>query len=87
MTRRSTWISAAGTCHPGPESKSERPFSRSAASRTVGARSSRRYGLEALRFVNSKAGYALNLRGVNTRVVRGGADRAGDAVRKLPSVR
>jgi hypothetical protein len=31
-----------------------------------------RYGLDALRFVNSKTGYALNLRGVNTRVGRGG---------------
>ena len=46
-----------------------------------------RYGLDALRFVNSKTGYALNLRGVNTRVVRGGVVRAGDTVRKLPSVR
>lgn len=42
-----------------------------------------RYGLDALRFVNSKTGYALNLRGVNTRVVRGGVVRAGDTVRKL----
>ena len=44
-----------------------------------------RYGLDALRFVNSKQGYAWNLRGINTRVVRGGAVRTGDPVRKLPS--
>ncbi|HET6920902.1 MAG TPA: MOSC domain-containing protein, partial [Jiangellaceae bacterium] len=42
-----------------------------------------RYGLDALRFVNSKVGYTLNLRGINTRVVRGGVVRPGDAVRKL----
>lgn len=42
-----------------------------------------RFGLDALRFVNSKAGYALNLRGINTRVVRGGVVRPGDVVRKL----
>lgn len=44
-----------------------------------------RYGLDALRFVNSKVGYTLNLRGINTRVVRGGVVRHGDAIRKLPS--
>ena len=42
-----------------------------------------RYGLDALRFVNSRTGRALNLRGINTRVVRGGVVRAGDTVRKL----
>jgi MOSC domain-containing protein YiiM len=41
-----------------------------------------RYGLDALRFVNSKVGYELNLRGINTRVVRAGVVRPGDAVRK-----
>jgi MOSC domain-containing protein YiiM len=45
-----------------------------------------RYGLDALRFVNSEVGYALNLRGINTRVVEGGVVRPGDAVRKLPPV-
>jgi MOSC domain-containing protein YiiM len=45
-----------------------------------------RYGLDALRFVNSRTGHALNLRGINTRVVRGGVVRAGDTVRKLPPV-
>jgi MOSC domain-containing protein YiiM len=43
-----------------------------------------RFGLDALRFVNSKAGYALNLRGINARVVRGGVVRPGDAIRKSP---
>jgi MOSC domain-containing protein YiiM len=44
-----------------------------------------RYGLDALRFVNSPAGYALNLRGINTRVVRAGVVRPGDSVRRLPA--
>lgn len=43
-----------------------------------------RFGLDALRFVNSKVGYALNLRGINTRVVRGGVVRPGDSIRKCP---
>ena len=43
-----------------------------------------RYGLDALRFVNSDVGYALNLRGINTRVVRAGVVRAGDVIRKVP---
>ena len=42
-----------------------------------------RFGLDALRFVNSTVGYSLNLRGINTMVVRSGAVRAGDIVRKL----
>jgi MOSC domain-containing protein YiiM len=42
-----------------------------------------RFGLDALRFVNSTEGYALKLRGINTRVVRGGVVRPGDPVRKL----
>ena len=44
---------------------------------------SARFGLEALRFANSPDGRALNLRGINTRVVRPGTVRAGDAIRKL----
>ncbi len=43
-----------------------------------------RYGLDALRFVNSEVGYSLNLRGINARVVRTGVVRTGDVVRKLP---
>jgi MOSC domain-containing protein YiiM len=44
---------------------------------------SSRFGLDALIFVNSPEGRALNLRGINTRVVQAGAVRVGDAVRKL----
>jgi MOSC domain-containing protein YiiM len=44
-----------------------------------------RFGLDALRFVNSPAGYGLNLRGINTRVVGAGVVRPGDVVRKLPA--
>ena len=44
---------------------------------------SSRFGLDALVFVNSPEGRALNLRGINTRVVQAGAVRVGDAVRKL----
>jgi MOSC domain-containing protein YiiM len=46
---------------------------------------SARYGLDALRFVSSRAGRALNLRGINARVVRSGVVHAGDPVRKLNS--
>ena len=42
-----------------------------------------RYGQEARDFVNSPEGVALNLRGLNTRIVRSGAVRRGDAIRKL----
>jgi MOSC domain-containing protein YiiM len=42
-----------------------------------------RFGIDALRFVNSTVGYSLNLRGINTMVVRPGTVRAGDLVRKL----
>jgi hypothetical protein len=43
-----------------------------------------RFGLDALRFVNSEVGRALRLRGLNARVVVAGAIRRGDAVTKLP---
>jgi MOSC domain-containing protein YiiM len=42
-----------------------------------------RYGLDALRFVNSEVGYALHLRGINARVVTAGTVHTGDTVRKL----
>jgi hypothetical protein len=42
-----------------------------------------RYGSDALRWVNSKAGRELNLRGVNAVVVRAGTVRTGDVARKL----
>lgn len=44
---------------------------------------STRFGLDALIFVNSEEGRALNLRGINTCVVQPGTVRVGDAVRKL----
>jgi hypothetical protein len=44
---------------------------------------SARFGLDALKFVNSEAGRALGLRGVNAKVVSPGAVRAGDTVRKI----
>jgi len=42
-----------------------------------------RFGLDAMRFVNSPVGRALNLRGINARVVQAGTIRRGDIVRKL----
>ena len=42
-----------------------------------------RFGPDALRFANGPLGSSLRLRGANTRVVRGGAIRRGDAVTKL----
>ena len=45
---------------------------------------SARFGVEATRFVNSKQGRQLKLRGVNARVVEPGTVRAGDVVRKIP---
>lgn len=44
---------------------------------------SARFGPEALRLVNSAEGRALNLRGINARVVAGGAIRPGDELRRL----
>lgn len=44
---------------------------------------SNRFGVDALRFVNSEAGRELRLRGVNTKVVVGGVVRTGDPIRKL----
>jgi hypothetical protein len=44
---------------------------------------SRRFGVDALKFVNSPAGRELNLRGLYGRIVSPGKVRTGDAVRKL----
>lgn len=41
---------------------------------------SKRFGVDALKFVNSPLGRELNLRGVNTRVVRGGTVCIGDEI-------
>ncbi len=42
----------------------------------------RRFGAEALHFINHGEGLDLRLRGINARVVQAGAVRAGDRVRK-----
>jgi hypothetical protein len=42
-----------------------------------------RFGRDALKFVNSDAGKALRLRGLNARVIRPGEVRVGDVVKKL----
>lgn len=44
-----------------------------------------RFGADALRFVNSRVGRQLRLRGLNARVVVAGTVRPGDAIRKLPA--
>jgi MOSC domain-containing protein YiiM len=43
---------------------------------------SQRFGVDALRFVNSETGRKLRLRGFNARVIVPGTVRTGDAVRK-----
>ena len=42
-----------------------------------------RFGRDALRFVSTPTAMRMRLRGVNTRVVRSGAIRAGDMATKL----
>lgn len=42
-----------------------------------------RFGVDAMKFVNSDVGRELNLRGINTKVVRAGTVRQGDRIRKL----
>ena len=42
-----------------------------------------RFGVDAMKFVNSPEGRALNLRGINARVVQGGEVRVGDHVQKM----
>lgn len=44
-----------------------------------------RFGADAWRFVNSRVGRQLRLRGLNARVVAAGMVRLGDAIRKLPA--
>ena len=44
---------------------------------------SSRYGVDALRSVNSELGRSLRLRGLNARVVVAGTIRRGDVVKKL----
>jgi hypothetical protein len=42
-----------------------------------------RFGLEAMRFVNSPMGKQLHLRGINAKVVQAGMIRVGDVARKI----
>ncbi|HEX7174842.1 MAG TPA: MOSC domain-containing protein [Pyrinomonadaceae bacterium] len=42
-----------------------------------------RFGLDAMKFVNSTVGKQLHLRGINARVVQPGVIRVGDVVRKI----
>jgi hypothetical protein len=42
-----------------------------------------RFGLEAMKFVNSTRGKKLNLRGINTKVIQPGAVRQGDSITRL----
>jgi len=47
------------------------------------AKFGQRFGKDANRFVNSDLGKALNLRGVNARVITAGTVNTGDIIRKL----
>lgn len=49
------------------------------------AKFSARFGVDALKFVNSPVGRELRLRGANCRVVVAGTVRPGDTIRKLPN--
>jgi MOSC domain-containing protein YiiM len=42
-----------------------------------------RYGTDATKFVNSREGKRLHLRGINTKVIQSGTIRVGDVVKKL----
>jgi hypothetical protein len=44
-----------------------------------------RFGMDAMKFVNSPIGRELHLRGVNARVIQGGVIRLGDVARKILS--
>ena len=46
------------------------------------AKFTERFGSEATKWVNSPLGRALNLRGINAKVIHGGAVRRGDPIRK-----
>ena len=48
------------------------------------AKFSERFGVNAVRFVNSVEGRELNLRGINAKVVAPGTIRTGEAITKLP---
>lgn len=43
----------------------------------------KRFGVDAMKFVNSEDGRAVNARGINTKVISGGAISTGDPIQKL----
>jgi hypothetical protein len=45
-----------------------------------------RFGLDAVKFVNSATGRRLNLRGINARVIQSGVVRTGDVITKMARV-
>ena len=55
----------------------------SATPHTGCAKFSQRFGVDAHKFVNSKEGSPLRLRGVNAKVVQGGDVKVGDVLRKI----
>ena len=55
----------------------------SAAPHTGCRKFSDRFGVEAMKFVNSPEGKQLHLRGINTRIVQAGIIHVGDVVKKL----
>lgn len=57
----------------------------SAAPHTGCKKLSSRFGVEAMKFVNSPEGKQLHLRGINAKVVQAGAIRDGDVVTKMKS--
>ena len=42
-----------------------------------------RFGVDAMKFVNSKTGKLLHLRGLNAKIVKAGKIKTGDIVKKL----
>ncbi len=44
-----------------------------------------RFGVDAMKFVNSKVGRELNLRGINAKVIQAGTIRVGDVAKKIAS--
>ena len=55
----------------------------SAAPHTGCKKFSARFGVEAMKFVNSAEGKQLHLRGINTKVVQAGVIHGGDSVKKV----
>ena len=46
----------------------------------------RRFGVDAMRFVNAPVGRELNLRGIYARILTGGTVRTGDPIRKIAGI-